>query len=125
MSTVAENLNRIISAKSDIRTAIIDMGVDVSETDRIETYADKIKSIKSKIDVAEYGLKFGNSKGLSPDLDFTNCTDLSKMFVDIKFETGDINNFTTIQPAHPVILDECFRRTDSYFNKVDFTGIGN
>lgn len=47
MSTIAENLERIQSAKSDIRTAIINQGVDVPEDDRIETYAEKIGSIEN------------------------------------------------------------------------------
>ena len=49
MSTIAENLERIQSAKSDIRTAIINQGVDVPEDDRIETYAEKINGIQFRM----------------------------------------------------------------------------
>ena len=47
MATIAENLQRIETAKSDIRTAIINKGVDVSSGDTIDTYAAKIVSIST------------------------------------------------------------------------------
>ena len=47
MSTIQENLDRIKKAKSAIKNAIIKKGIDVSDTERIETYADKILQIKS------------------------------------------------------------------------------
>lgn len=47
MATIAENLQRIETAKSDIRTAIIGKGVDVPSGDTIDTYAAKINSIST------------------------------------------------------------------------------
>lgn len=47
MATIAENLQRIETAKSDIRTAIINKGVDVPSGDTIDTYAAKIGSIST------------------------------------------------------------------------------
>ena len=47
MSTIQENLDRIKKAKSAIKDAIIKKGVEVTDTERIETYADKILQIKS------------------------------------------------------------------------------
>ena len=47
MSTIQENLDRIKKAKSAIKNAIIQKGIDVTDTERIETYADKILQIKS------------------------------------------------------------------------------
>ena len=47
MSTIQENLDRIQNAKSAIKNAIIQKGIDVTDTERIETYADKILQIKS------------------------------------------------------------------------------
>ena len=47
MSTIQENLDRIKKAKSAIKNAIIKKGIDVTDTERIETYADKILQIKS------------------------------------------------------------------------------
>lgn len=47
MATIAENLQRIETAKSDIRTAIINKGVDVPSGDTIDTYAAKIDGIST------------------------------------------------------------------------------
>ena len=47
MSTIQENLDRIKKAKSAIKNAIIKKGIEVTDTERIETYADKILQIKS------------------------------------------------------------------------------
>ena len=47
MPTIQENLDRIQNAKSAIKDAIIQKGVDVTDTEKIETYADKILQIKS------------------------------------------------------------------------------
>ena len=47
MSTIQENLDRIQNAKSAIKDAIIQKGIDVTDTEKIETYADKILQIKS------------------------------------------------------------------------------
>ena len=47
MSTIQENLDRIKKAKSAIKDAIIQKGIEVTDTEKIETYADKILQIKS------------------------------------------------------------------------------
>ena len=47
MATLQENLDRIKNAKSAIKDAIIQKGIDVTDTEKIETYADKILQIKS------------------------------------------------------------------------------
>ena len=47
MSTLQENLDRIKTAKSAIKSAIIEKGVDVADEDKIDTYAEKILQIKS------------------------------------------------------------------------------
>ena len=47
MSTIKENLDRIKKAKSAIKNAIIQKGIEVTDTERIETYADKILQIKT------------------------------------------------------------------------------
>lgn len=44
---IAENLNRIAQAKADIKAAIIDKGVEVADTDKIDTYASKIADIQT------------------------------------------------------------------------------
>ena len=47
MATLQENLDRIKNAKSAIKNAIIQKGIEVTDTERIETYADKILQIKT------------------------------------------------------------------------------
>ena len=47
MATIKENLDRIKNAKSAIKNAIIQKGIEVTDTERIETYADKILQIKT------------------------------------------------------------------------------
>ena len=47
MATIQENLDRIKNAKSAIKNAIIQKGIEVTDTERIETYADKILQIKT------------------------------------------------------------------------------
>ena len=47
MSTIKENLDRIKNAKSAIKNAIIQKGIEVTDTEKIETYADKILQIKT------------------------------------------------------------------------------
>ena len=47
MGTTADKLNKIIATKSDIKNAIIEKGVDVSDSDVFSSYGDKIRNIKS------------------------------------------------------------------------------
>lgn len=47
MGTTADKLNKIIETKSDIKNAIIEKGVDVSDSDVFSSYGDKIRNIKS------------------------------------------------------------------------------
>ena len=47
MATIKANLDRIQNAKSATKNAIIQKGIEVTDTERIETYADKILQIKS------------------------------------------------------------------------------
>lgn len=45
MGTVNDKLNKILSTKTEIKNAIIEKGVDVSDLDTFASYADKIRSI--------------------------------------------------------------------------------
>lgn len=47
MGTVADKLNKVLSTKTDIKNAIIEKGVDVSDSDVFSSYGDKIRNIKS------------------------------------------------------------------------------
>lgn len=44
--SVAQEIQRIAQAKADIRNAILSKGVDVADTDRIDTFAQKIATIE-------------------------------------------------------------------------------
>ena len=46
MGTTADKLNKVLSTKADIKSAIIEKGVAVSDSDTFASYGDKIRSIK-------------------------------------------------------------------------------
>ena len=45
MGTITDKLNKLAETKSAIKTAIVNKGVAVSDTDTFASYADKISSI--------------------------------------------------------------------------------
>ena len=47
MGTTADKLNKVLSTKADIKSAIIEKGVAVSDSDTFASYGDKIRNIKS------------------------------------------------------------------------------
>ena len=47
MGTTADKLNKVLSTKADIKSAIIEKGVAVSDSDVFSSYGDKIRNIKS------------------------------------------------------------------------------
>ena len=47
MGTTADKLNKVLSTKADIKSAIIEKGVAVSDSDTFASYGNKIRSIKS------------------------------------------------------------------------------
>lgn len=98
MATIAENLQRIKTAKSDIRTAIINKGVDVPSGDTIDTYADKITDITTPIKtnyvvINNYGItilqmpdvftSYTFNGGQIPCSMFENCQKLSNFIWNI------------------------------------------
>lgn len=87
MATIAENLQTIIDIKDNIKTAIENKGVDMTNTPFTE-YSTKINEITTgggtptKIDVAATGIKLGNSTftEIPVVFDFSNITDMSGLF---------------------------------------------
>lgn len=86
--TTAENLNRIIEAKSDIKQAIEEKGVTVGDI-TIDGYANKVREIAQSGTggkwVVPYGVSIEFSHMTSTSLDVTqldtsNLTDMSSMF---------------------------------------------
>lgn len=116
MATVAENLQAIIDIKSDIKTAIENKGVDMSNT-TFSNYANKIGEISGgvgKIDVGAMGLKFGNSTFTTiPDVfDFSNITDVSGMFNGCKnlleiplFDTSNVTDMSYMFDGCKTLLE--------------------
>lgn len=88
----AENLNRIIKAKKDIRQAIQDKGVVVSNDLTLDKYAEKISEIPqeggggitiSKVSLKDTGVKLGAStfrEVPTEYFDFDGVYDMSLMF---------------------------------------------
>lgn len=85
MATIAENLQTIQNIKQDIKTAIENKGVDMTNTPFSE-YSTKIDGISAGggIDINEYGIKLGYSsiQKIPDGIDFSNVTDMSYMFSD-------------------------------------------
>ena len=57
MSTTADKLNYLISTKNAIKQAIIDKGVDVSDTDTFRSYANKIVDIQAGSAGGDYDIE--------------------------------------------------------------------
>lgn len=109
MATIAENLQRIETAKSDIRTAIIGKGVDVPSGDTIDTYAAKINSISTgtnlKIkDVQSASYTANGSYSILPDSGYDGMAKVNvEVNVPQKEEQGKTititsNGTTTVEP---------------------------
>lgn len=109
MATIAENLQRIETAKSDIRTAIIGKGVDVPSGDTIDTYATKIGSISTgtnlKIkDVQSASYTANGSYSILPDSGYDGMAKVNvEVNVPQKEEQGKAititsNGTTTVEP---------------------------
>ena len=73
MGTTADKLNKVLSTKADIKSAIIEKGVAVLDSDTFASYGDKIRSIKSGseipspfVDAIDLFRKIKKSTGYSP-----------------------------------------------------------
>ena len=76
MGTTADKLNKVLSTKADIKSAIIEKGVAVSDSDTFASYGDKIRSIKSGseipspfVDAIDLFRKIKKSTGYSPSFE--------------------------------------------------------
>lgn len=109
MATIAENLQRIETAKSDIRTAIMNKGVDVPSGDTIDTYAAKIGSISTgstlKLkDIQSASYTSNGSYSILPDGDYDGMAKVNvEVNVPQKEEQGKAititgNGTTTVEP---------------------------
>lgn len=97
MATVAQNIETLNTIKNDIKTAINDKGVTVTDSDSFTLYASKIDQIKqgeggdSKINMKKEGIKFAysNITEVPEWADWDGITDISYMF-------NNCSNLTTI-----------------------------
>ena len=98
MATIAENLQKIVDIKQDIKTAIENKGVDMTNTPFTE-YSTKINEITtggggSSTFVIPDGMKFQGSTitSVPENFDFSEVTDMSHMFMDCyNLESANIN----------------------------------
>ena len=88
MATIEENINRLKSAKANIKSAIISKGVEVDNSLTLDAYAEKISNIVvnqytgDTISVGDYGMKFAYStwESIPSFLSFSNAWDWEGMF---------------------------------------------
>lgn len=88
MASIKENINRLKSAKANIKSAIISKGVAVADSLTLDAYAEKISSIVvnkytgDTISVGDYGMKFAYStwEAIPSFLSFSNAWDWEGMF---------------------------------------------
>lgn len=80
MSNIADKLQTLQNIKSDIKTSILNKGIEVG--DDFTTYADAIDSIEGGVFVVPNGMKFKDStiSTIPDNFDFSEVTDASGIF---------------------------------------------
>lgn len=115
--SVAEQITRINNAKADIRQAIIDKGVDVDESAKIDTYAEKIGEISGggginliqyEIDEGTKTLKKANTEFVIPsDAKILGANVLMRAFYNHNsLKTADLSPIESINGSNA--LDNAF-----------------
>ena len=95
MGTTADKLNKVLSTKADIKSAIIEKGVAVSDSDTFASYGNKIRSIKSGgeipspfVDAIDLFRKIKTSTGYSPSFNsIGNPYGINRILVTDSFRT--------------------------------------
>lgn len=84
MGTTADKLNKLKQTKQAIKAAIVNKGVEVTDTDTFASYASKIDSIQTGGSgggfVIPNGVKLGHSLAIPDNIDTSKVTDMSYMF---------------------------------------------
>lgn len=96
MATIEENINRLKSAKANIKSAIISKGVAVADSLTIDAYAEKISNIVvnqytgDTISVGDYGMKFAYAtwESIPSFLSFSKGWNFEGMFYNNIYLTG-------------------------------------
>lgn len=90
MGTTADKLNKLLETKAAIKQAIIDKGVDISDTDTFASYPEKIESIQAGGDSVNW-LDIISNNGTTGDYLFYKCKNLDK-FDLTKLDTSEMTN---------------------------------
>lgn len=109
MGSIADKSNYLIATKKAIKTALVEKGVSVSDSDTFRSYADKVKSIEAgggsadKIYATNYSsitpqendkvlIKYGTQAGIELDTEFTvgNSTSAKNVLPMIFFNQNTI-----------------------------------
>ena len=96
MATIEENINRLKSAKANIKSAIISKGVAVADSLTLDAYAEKISNIVvnqytgDTISVGDYGMKFAYAtwESIPSFLSFSKGWNFEGMFYNNIYLTG-------------------------------------
>lgn len=83
--SIASEITRLQNAKADLKTAIVAKGVEISDTDTIDTYASKVEAIESGggkivVDNCSYFCYHGVRADLVPKLYTSNCEYFTYMY---------------------------------------------
>ena len=123
MATIEENINRLKSAKANIKSAIISKGVEVDNSLTLDAYAEKISNIVvnqytgDTISVGDYGMKFAYAtwEAIPSFLSFSNAWDWEGMFyrcqnlkqaeVNISLAMVCFNTFCECSKLQKVVLN--------------------
>lgn len=87
MGTTADKLNKLLQTKQAIKQAIIDKGVDISDTDTFASYPEKIESIQVSDD-ADW-LNIISNNGTNGDYLFYKCNNLDEIDLT-KLDTSEM-----------------------------------
>lgn len=96
MATIEENINRLKTAKANIKSAIISKGVAVADSLTLDAYAEKISNIVvnqytgDTISVGDYGMKFAYAtwESIPSFLSFSKGWNFEGMFYNNIYLTG-------------------------------------
>jgi surface protein len=91
MGTTADKLNKLLETKAAIKQAIIDKGVDISDTDTFASYPEKIESIQAGggddwLDI----ITDGGTRGVYL---FNDCSNLTSLDLS-SFDTSNVTNMS-------------------------------
>lgn len=94
MGSTADKLNKLLQTKKDIKQAIIDKGVSISDTDKFADYPDKIRSIQTSSGGSEDGSSIYTDMFMAITMNNTVYSNLFPALVYI-YEDINVSNWPT------------------------------